>query len=169
MAQDKTQCLGTYVFLWGQKQERTPTWYGIFTEDGQESEVVDVMQYLWSGKWPKNRAPHLASLRLNGKLARDTVYVAAGQRYPAVAAVTDPDNDPVTYRWELLPESTDLKSGGDRESRPAAIPGLVANESAGKAALQAPAQAGAYRLFVYASDGQGNVATGNIPFYVKAQ
>ena len=30
-------------------------------------------QYLWSGQWPANRAPHLSSLRLNGKQARDTV------------------------------------------------------------------------------------------------
>ncbi|MCC3153227.1 glycoside hydrolase family 2 TIM barrel-domain containing protein [Hymenobacter sp. BT770] len=169
VAQDKTQCLGTYVFLWGQKQERTPTWYGLFTEDGQESEVVDVMQYLWSGKWPKNRAPHIASLRLNGKQARDTVYVQASQPYPAEAEVTDPDKDALTYRWELLPESTDLKNGGDRESRPAAIPGLLSAESKGHALLKAPSQAGAYRLFLFASDGKGNVATGNVPFYVKAE
>ncbi|QKG54430.1 glycoside hydrolase family 2 TIM barrel-domain containing protein [Hymenobacter sp. BRD67] len=165
--QDKTQCLGTYVFLWGQKQERTPTWYGIFTEDGQETEVVDVMQYLWSGHWPTNRAPHLASLRLNGRQAADTVYLKASQRYPATAVVTDPDNDKLTYRWELLPESTDLKNGGDRESRPAPITGLLSAESAGQAQLQAPAKIGAYRLFLYAADGHGNVATGNVPFYVK--
>jgi hypothetical protein len=164
---DKTQCLGTYVFLWGQKQERTPTWYGIFTEDGLESEVVDVMQYLWSNKWPQNRAPHLAALRLNGKQSRDTVYVQANQPYPAVADVTDPDKDALTYRWELLPESTDLKNGGDRESRPAAIPGLISSQNAGKMQLKAPAQPGAYRLFIYTTDGHGNVAVGNIPFYVK--
>ncbi|WP_324678766.1 glycoside hydrolase family 2 TIM barrel-domain containing protein [Hymenobacter sp. GOD-10R] len=167
VAKDKTQCLGTYVFLWGQKQERTPTWYGIFTEDGKESEVVDVMQYLWSGNWPQNRAPHLASFRLDGKQATDNVYLQPGQRYPVVAAVTDPNQDPITYRWELLPESTDLKTGGDRESRPAPIPGLIPASAKGQTTLTAPAKEGAYRLFIYAYDGHDNVATANIPFYVQ--
>jgi len=164
---DPLTCLGSYVFLWGQKQERTPTWYGIFTEDGHESEVVDVMQYLWTGRWPQNRAPHIAELRLDGKLASDVVYLQAGQDYSALASVADPDKDALTYRWELLPESTDLKNGGDRESRPTALPGLLKPASGSQPQLQAPAQPGAYRLFVYTTDGHGNVATGNVPFFVK--
>lgn len=167
--QDKTQCLGTYVFLWGQKQERTPTWYGLFTEGGQESEVVDVMQYLWSGHWPANRAPHLASFRINNQQATNNIYLLPGQHYPAVATVTDPDKDKLTYRWELLPESTDLHDGGDRESRPVAIPGRVPAGAKGRTTLTAPTKEGAYRLFVYATDGHNNVATANIPLYVKAK
>jgi Glycosyl hydrolases family 2, TIM barrel domain len=166
VAKDKTQCLGTYVFLWGQKQERTPTWYGIFTEAGEESEVVDVMQYLWSGQWPKNRAPHLAAFTLDGRPATDNVQLQPGRRYAVAARVTDPDQDPLTYRYELLPESTDLKSGGDRESRPAAVSSGIPKSAKGQATLLTPGQAGPYRLFVYATDGQGNVATANIPFYV---
>ncbi|MDO7874457.1 glycoside hydrolase family 2 TIM barrel-domain containing protein [Hymenobacter sp. ASUV-10] len=164
---DTLTCLGSYVFLWGQKQERTPTWYGIFTEAGEESEVVDLMQYLWTGRWPQNRAPHISELRLDGQLASGVVYLQAGQSYPALASVTDPDKDALTYRWELLPESTDLKTGGDHESRPKALPGLLKQEKSGQPQLQAPAEPGAYRLFVYATDGHGNVATGNVPFFVK--
>src|SRR5205823_13614315 len=90
--QDKN-CLGSYVFLWGQKQERTPTWYGLFTEAGEESEVVDVMQYLWSGKWPKNLAPHLYSLQIGGKKATDNIYVKPGNSYEVLTVAADPDND----------------------------------------------------------------------------
>ncbi|MES2386440.1 MAG: glycoside hydrolase family 2 TIM barrel-domain containing protein [Bacteroidota bacterium] len=164
---DTAHCMGTYVFLWGQKQERTPTWYGIFTEDGQESEVVDVVQYLWTGKWPINRAPHIADFRLDNRKASDVVYLKPGKTFPVIAAVSDPDNDALTYRWELLPESTDLKDGGDRENRPGPIKGLLSSEGEGLAKLKAPEKAGAYRLFVYSTDGHGNVATGNIPFFVK--
>jgi hypothetical protein len=164
---DRVHCLGSYVFLWGQKQERTPTWYGLFTEDGQETEVMDVLQYEWSGRWPKNRAPHIASFQLNGKAATAGIYLKPGQAVPATAAVTDPEKDALTYQWELLPESTDLKQGGDRESRPAPLPGALPAGAKGQTTLTTPNQPGAYRLFVYAHDGHGNVATGNIPFFVQ--
>ncbi|WP_347156648.1 glycoside hydrolase family 2 TIM barrel-domain containing protein [Pontibacter chitinilyticus] len=164
---DSAHCLGSYVFLWGQKQERTPTWYGLFTANGEESEVVDVMQHLWSGQWPENRAPHLQSLLINGQKATDNVYLKPGQAYTAHAAVTDPDQDKLTYKWELLPESTDLGEGGDAESRPAALSGLVTEAAPGTATLTTPATEGAYRLFIYTYDGHQNVATANFPFYVR--
>ncbi|MFD3003782.1 glycoside hydrolase family 2 TIM barrel-domain containing protein [Pontibacter toksunensis] len=167
MLADKDKNLGSYVFLWGQKQERTPTWYGLFTEDGKESEVIDVMHYLWTGKWPENRAPHLSAFEIDEQKATDNIYLKPNKSYKVTAEVSDPDEDKLTYRYELLHESTDLKEGGDRENRPAAIPKRVSESGEGKAKLKAPAKEGAYRLFVYVYDGNDNVATANIPFYVK--
>lgn len=164
---DRKKCLGSYVFLWGQKQERTPTWYGVFTEKGEESEVVDVMHYLWSGEWPKNKAPHLYSLRLDNKKAIDNIYLKPGSTYNALTVATDPDNDKLTYRWELMPEPTQLSTGGDFEARPKSIEGLVTSGSDGSARLKTPDTEGAYRLFVYVMDGNNNVATANVPFYIK--
>jgi hypothetical protein len=165
---DRRQCLGSYVFLWGQKQERTPTWYGLFTEKGEESEVVDVMQYLWTGRWPSNKAPHIYSLQLDGKKATQNVYVKPGSSYEALALATDMDRDPLNYRWELLPEPTKVGEGGDYEERPKTLaPSMVKSNAAGKATLTAPQTPGAYRLFVYITDGHNNVATANLPFYVK--
>ena len=164
---DRAHCLGSYVFLWGQKQERTPTWYGLFTEAGEESEVLDVLEYLWTGHYPANRAPHISSLSLDNQAATAGVTLRPGQPYPAAAAVADPDQDPLTYQWELLPESTDLKQGGDRESRPTPLAGAIPAGATGQTTLTAPTQPGAYRLFIYAHDGHGNVATGNVPFRVQ--
>lgn len=164
---DREKCLGSYVFLWGQKQERTPTWYGIFTEKGEESEVVDVMQYLWSGKWPANKAPHLYSLQLNNHKALDNVYLKPGTNYDALTVAADPDKDKLTYRWEVLTEPTQLSEGGDFEAKPKPVDGLITVRGEGMITLKAPAKEGAYRLFVYVTDGNNNVATANIPFYVK--
>jgi hypothetical protein len=160
-------CLGSYVFLWGQKQERTPTWYGLFTEAGETTEVFDVMQYEWSGKWPQNRAPSISSLKIDGKSARNSIHLNPQEKYLIALSVSDPDNDKLTVRWELLPEATDLGQGGDKERRPVAIPDMVMASSLTSAMLTVPTNLGAYRIFVYVSDGHNHVATANIPFFVQ--
>jgi hypothetical protein len=167
MLRDTKKCLGSYVFYWAQKQERTPTWFSLFLKTGEETEVVDTMQYLWSGSWPENRAPHIDFLRVNGKEAKSGVKVIAGQDFVATTSVNDPDRDLLTFVWQVVPESTDLKTGGDRESEPEPVQGLVVSQRAGKATIKAPDKAGAYRVFVYAYDGNNNVATANIPVLVE--
>jgi hypothetical protein len=163
---DRQKCLGSYVFLWGQKQERTPTWYGLFTDKGEESEVVDVMQYLWSARWPENKAPHLLSFQLNKQKPVQDISLKHGSSYDLLAVAFDPDGDLLSYRYEVLPEPTEVSSGGDFEARPQPLGQLVTATAKGKARLQAPAKTGAYRVFVYVTDGHNNVATANIPFLV---
>ena len=164
------QSIGDYVFLWGHKQERTPTWYGTFTPLGERTEAVDTMQYLWTGEWPENQAPHLVSMKLEGQAAEDSIRLKAGQKAEAVAEVTDPDEDALGYRWHLMAESQAKQVGGDAEAIPEDFSSLiqVSNESRGehKIQFQVPEQAGAYRLFVYGADDGGGAAHANIPFYV---
>src|ERR1700741_3206170 len=38
------RCLGSYVFYWGWKQARTHTLLSLFSEDGQETGLIDVLQ-----------------------------------------------------------------------------------------------------------------------------
>ncbi|MEJ7559220.1 MAG: hypothetical protein WKF66_13000 [Pedobacter sp.] len=165
IAKDK-HCLGSYVFLWGQKQERTPTWYGLFTEKGESTEVLDVMQYLWSGKPPQNKAPKISSITIDGKTALGSIHLNPQEKYTVMLSVSDPENENLTFRWELLPEATDLGQGGDRESRPVPIEGMIESALSTGAMLTVPAKSGAYRLFVYSSDGHNHVATANVPFFV---
>jgi len=166
---DQRQCLGSYVFLWGQKQERTPTWYGVFLESGEETAAVDTMHYIWNGAWPANRSPRLEGAWLDGKTSSQNARLKPGPPYPIKVQASDPDKDPLSYRWEILAESTDLKTGGDVESKPKALPGLLEDPTKADTALKAPATPGAYRLFVYVFDGHGNAAHANIPFYVDKQ
>ncbi len=165
---DKEMCIGSYVFLWGQKQETTPTWYGVFLEDGSETEVIDVLEYGWSGKMPANRSPHIKFIKLDGKTAFESVYVRPGKTCQLSVDVSDPDGDELKYRWEMLPESTDIKSGGDAESRPEALEIVIKPGSEnGILNFKAPRKEGPYRMFAYIYDGNGNAAVANIPFYVK--
>jgi hypothetical protein len=167
IAADAYHCIGSFVFLWGQKQERTPTWYGMFLESGEKTESVDVMQFLWTGLWPNNRSPQLHSFKLDGKTAFDNVYLTPGYHFTAEVQATDPDNDPLTYHWEIIPEVPEhhQSDGGDFEPRPATVFSMDSDENS--ISITAPAKSGDYRLFVYVFDGHQNAATANIPFYVR--
>jgi hypothetical protein len=67
-----------------------------------------------------------------------------------------------------MEESAERKIGGDRESVPKSLPGLIVNGNESDIRLRVPEKAGAYRLFVYIFDGKGHAAHANIPFFVDA-
>jgi hypothetical protein len=162
---DPVHCLGSYVFLWGQKQERTPTWYGMFLANGNLTETVDAVQFAWTGEWPENRCPALDTFRLEGKTAYDNIRFKDKGKFRASVAATDHENESMTYLWELLPESTDLGMGGDVEGRPGTLLSVVTDR--GEAVFDTPQSPGAYRLYVYVTDEGNRSATANIPFLVE--
>ena len=158
------QLIGNYVFLWGHKQERTPTWYGVFTPAGERTPAVDVMRQIWTGQPPKDPAPRLLSLTLDGKQAHANVRLKAGAT--AKAEVHAEDEGPLSYRWQLMAESTATQEGGDAEEVPPDHSHLLGEATDPTITVRLPSAPGPYRLFVYATDAAGAAAHANLPFQI---
>lgn len=163
---DSNQCIGSFAFLWGHKQEYTSTWYGIFHEKGEATEVYDALAACWSKVPLKNFAPNLDSLSVKGFKNLKNVVVKSDQLFEVSVFASDKNQDKLKYTWELYPESEDLKTGGDAESKPTEISGLVKNKKMSSCKVFAPGTEGRYRLFITVSDGE-KIAYANIPFYVE--
>jgi beta-galactosidase/beta-glucuronidase len=163
---DQTHGLGSYVFLWGQKQEITHTWYGMFSVDGLASESVNVMHELWSEKTPPNTAPKLKELLINGQERQLNFYLKTGQNCTATLQAEDAE-DQLTYHWEIKKEVDPAPYAGQGEIPAEPIPGLIDDPSKAEITFTAPQETGAYRLFGYAFDGQGHWAYANFPFYCR--
>lgn len=164
---DKKMCIGSYAFLWGHKQEQTPTWYGIFTEDGKSTESVDVLNSYWKKNQSKNKAPILNSFLLNNKNNKENIKVKKRKECVFVTDAMDFEKDSLTYTYELMAESTDKKAGGDFEAKLDGLEYKILKQEKELISIKAPNRSGAYRFYVYVSDNYNNVATANIPFYVK--
>jgi hypothetical protein len=170
----RPQCLGSYVFHWGQHHEKTHTWYGMFLEDGSRTEAVDVMSFLWSGKWPANRAPRIGAGRIAVRTDDPETHDSAAFRPEAIVHcrvdASDPDLDPLEIHWDLRHDvSGNPNTGGDREEPAPPLEGLVRSAAGDSAVFQLPAAEGPYRIFVYVRDGHGNAATANYPLLVQTR
>jgi hypothetical protein len=152
---------GQIVFLWGQKQEVTPTWHSLLLADGTWTEASEAMAEAWGGATPgRNHAPRIQSLTL-----KSTVWPQAATGAATIAA-RDPDGDALTFDWRILQESTDLGKAGDAESVPPDRSAAL-KQSGGTSVEIGGLPAGNYRLFVVVRDNRGAAATGNLPFQVK--
>lgn len=165
---DTRQCLGSYVFLWGNKQERTPTWYGMFLSTGEATAAVDTMQFAWTGTWPANRSPLVSPIFVDGRRPVESVHLRPGQRAIASALLVDADGDALESTWQLRQETTATSVGGDHEDVPRDVPLTQLDQHDGLMHFRAPPTPGAYRLFLTVRDGHGHAAHANFPFMVDA-
>lgn len=167
IARDTNWCLGSYVFYWGNRQERTHTWFSFYTEEGHPTSLVEAMHYNWTGSWPENCAPVIDSIKLNGRIDSENIYLARSTSFEAWVKAGDPENDSLKYYWEIRPEGKYIKiTGGDREERPQPIEGLIEMSENGNVRFKTPDKPGPYRLFVYISDSQDITSIADVPFYV---
>lgn len=158
------RALGGFVFLWGQKQERTDTWYGMFLTSGEKTATVDELAKIWSGSYPANRSPVVEGIESGLFFAT----AKPGEAFDASVVASDFEGDGLSYEWLVRRESSDKQHGGAFERSPQVVEGCVAEGADSQSCrVVAPEEAGAYRLHVYVRDGQGGAGTANIPFRVS--
>lgn len=175
------QLLGGFAFEWGQKQERTPTWYGMFHKSGEATARIDELTKFWTGAYPENRAPLVHDIRLNGQASTANLQLNAGQGYEAQVEIQSPDGDVLHHEWQLMTEVKEKSQGGALELEPETLPVdvevLTVSAELEKAyrdkmpthlkvRFNAPKTEGEYRLFYYGRDGKGKATSANFPFQV---
>lgn len=182
-------CLGSLIFYWGTKLERTHTWFSLF-KDGYKSEIINVIETLWehpdispklknkgthrninfsSGELSQSKSsPKLSGMDymlVNNKGAHDNIIISPNKLSHAEIIFSEYNNDSERIDWEIYPEAwfSDTSKIAVNDYEP--IDSFV-NFEKNKATFRAPKKEGPYRIFAYIYNQDGFFATTNIPFYV---
>lgn len=162
---DSELCLGSYAFLWGNKQEATTTWFGMLLPDGKRLGTADIMSELWSGKPTENKSPVIHSLSIEG-----AAQVLPGSKLKVKLKYSDAEDDDVQVRWVLRPEADAYVTAGDFQETPEPIEDAFTNQTADGSDVSLPATEGIYRIYVFIKDDlHNNAATANVPVQVKQE
>ena len=167
IVEDKERCLGSYCFLWGQKQESTATWHGMFLKNGNPTEAVDVMHYCWKGEWPNSRAPSIRDISLENIGWRKDHIIEPLKQATVKIEYSKYNNNKVYIEYVLYPEAFSNKIGGDIQKSPDPIPFEIVRQTENELIFISPKKKGAYRLFAFVKNDKGQSSVANIPFLVQ--
>lgn len=156
-------CLGSYAFMWGQKQEVTATWFSLLLSDGSRLAAVDALSELWTGKPVANRCPEIKSLS-----ARGGTTVKPGDVIKLTLDAADPERDALKVVWELTSDEEQYGSGGDAEAAAKSVAKAFLRADENGAEVKLPSDGGLYRVFAKVLDDHGGAAIANIPIRVDA-
>jgi len=135
----------------------------MFLPNGEKLAAVDAMTELWSGRPPQNLCPEIRTFELIGQEVvqpGDTVHIELD--------VVDPEGAEVAVKWLVRGETSEYFTGGDTQSMPFELDGIITNSSSQGATLIMPG-GGIYRLYMTAHDGSGAAAAANVPIKVDGE
>jgi len=167
---DSANCLGSYAFLWGQKQEYTSTWFSLYTERGERTDLTEELHALWTGLPSPAHTIYIRSMRINDKADADNIYIRAGTSNTVTVTLTDTVADHTRLRWEIQSDNIQYLDASYTYQRQQLVKDssldLRVQRYTCTFTFTAPATAGPYRLFLYLPNGDNKVATANACFYV---
>lgn len=161
---DRELCLGSYAFLWGNKQEATATWFGMLLPDGCKTAAVDAMTEAWTGQKTNNGCPEVESLGLIGPNE-----VEKGSSVKVNLKTRDPEGDKLKVEWVLMAEPGNYVTGGDFQPDPKKFPDSIVSSDANGAEIKMPNEPGIYRVYAYVRDGNNGAAVANVPLRIKGK
>lgn len=158
------QCLGSYAFIWGSKQEATSSWFGLLLPSTREkTPAVDVLSHLWTGRWPDNRSPVITAVRTDF----EGRTITPGTESLVAVEANDAEGDVLQSEAWVMAEAKPPAEGGDKESVPERLDGCLVLQDGLRYTFRAPERPGAYRLFVKVVDGRGGGSMLSLPFQVQ--
>lgn len=161
-----SKSLGSAVFYWGQKQERTHTWFNIFDEQGRKSQVYNELQKLWSNDSVNQEPPRLKYMLIDKKGAKDNLVFTPNELKSAQVLFHEKADSIFQISWEIHEEGWNYEGGGAKHKKTEIISGCIERIDGNEVIFRAPSVEGPYRIFAFIYDQYGNFATTNTPFYV---
>lgn len=159
-----TANLGSLLFYWGEKLERSHTWFSLF-RNGERSKSIQAIEAMWNSSVSSLEEDGLNYMLVNWKGAQDNIVLYPGEPARAELLFHEPMKDHVRIEWEIYPESWYGESDELVVDTYVPIDTFVGFE-ANSTAFLAPVNEGPYRIFAYIYSGDGSFVTTNTPFYV---
>lgn len=162
------RCLGSLAFYWGQKQERTHTWFSLFSESGEKTPAVAVLESLFKDD-PDIAfdGPQMHYVMLNRYGPQENILVFQDQINTADVFYNAEDCNTVEISWEILPEVWSIPVyEREKEIKPSPLNHLILETTDNLIRFKSPEKEGPYRIFTYVRDLKGNMTSANFPFYV---
>ena len=159
----ENQCLGSFIFYWGQKQEFTSSWYSLFSKDNEKTPIVDSLAYLWNGKI-NNYSPQFEKFEWDKK-DETSIKVSPSTNHVLYFNAIDAENDSLAYSFEIRHETSRNIDDFGTEAEPHKITTPI-EINKNRIKFTTPEFPGLYRIYGKVSDGQGGCDLANLAFMV---
>lgn len=154
-------CLGNFYFYWGNKHERTSTWFSTFTAAGERFQTLHALNKYWKENSTAYNGPELKYALLENEGSPSDIILPPGKQVEAEIFLKKMPAGTVDFTWTIRPEAW-----ADDLEKQKAVEGVFLEQQPLFSSFTVPQKEGPYRLFYTVSDDKGNIAATNIPFYV---
>lgn len=149
---NKGHLLGGVAYSWRDRYEGTATWFGLTDFEGRLKPAYHALSRVWKGEGGGN-IHDMPEVNIVGHW-----YPAnPGQKYWVSSATTNDYQGELKYSWEILNEETWEKIDAISQT-------LLDNKFV---EIEIPSGKARYRVYVYATDGVGNVYTASRPLLIN--
>ena len=151
--------VGGFAFCWRDRNEGTATWFGITDAKGRLKPNYYSLQHVWTEKSSDLPPSNITAIM------GPTEPVEPKARLEFSAIVDYPEESRIQYDWVLMRREkvSDTFNVIDTDTA-GSIQTLAEGEHV---IVTVPSQTGLYRLYLYVSDGQGNVDSASWPILVQ--